>query len=219
MRAALLAIPLGFVSLVQAATLTFTNEATFLATLATHTTQDFEGFAPGTIITNQLAGITMVSTNGDNGSIHAQVGSIATLPFPMSPSTHSGDHFLSSELASPIFATAGLNFDLNAGYTGFGYWVTDGAPLGGPVINLFNGATLVGTVTFGPQTVPDSFVGVISTLAFNRVTVDSANSGDSWGLDSLTIGNVTAGVPEPSTLGLVGGTLILAAFRKLRKRS
>jgi hypothetical protein len=197
----------------QGTTINFTDEALFFGSLPNRTTYTFDGFAPGTLITNQLAGISLVGTDGHNGSTQAQIGSIASIPFPMSPSTHSGDRFLSSEFADPIFATAGLTFNLSTANNGFGFWVTDGGPLDGPVINLFNGATLVGTATFGPQTVPASFVGVISNLEFNRVTVDSANDFDSWGLDNLTIGTA---IPEPSTVGFVAAALAVLTVRVKR---
>ena len=207
------------ISAADAAIITYTNQATFLAALASSTTENFEGFAAGTVITNQLSGITTVSTNGDNGSTQAQIGSIAALPFPMTNGlpTSSGDRFLSSELAGPVFATAGLNFALAANNDGVGFFVVDGVPLGNFGINLFNGATLVDSAVFGPQTLPDSFIGVISTVAFNTVKIDAVNPGDSWGIDDLSIGSIGQ-VPEPATLALFGLGLAGLAVSRRRKQ-
>lgn len=207
---------MGGVLALSAATVTYTDEATFLAALGSHTTHDFDGFAAGTAITNQLAGISSVSTDGDNGSTQAGIGSISSLTFTMSPSTHSGDNFLSSELTSPIFATAGLTFQLSAPSMGVGFWITDGAPLGGPIIRLFSSGALVGTATFGSRKVPDSFAGVTSDVAFDSFHVDSSSDTDSWGLDNLTIG--TSAVPEPSTFLLAAAAFSLLAVRR-RSRS
>src|SRR5262249_46794796 len=124
--------------------------------------------------------------------------------------------FLSSELASPVFATAHLIFNLSSDQTGVGFFVVDGAPLDNFVISLFEGANSVATVTFAPQTLPNSFVGVISTVPFNRVNVGSASTFDSWGIDDLTIGPTSA--PEPESLTLTGiGLLVLLGYARRRK--
>ena len=202
----------------QAATIGFTDLATFQAAAGTTTTESFETFATGTVITNQLAGVSLVSTDGDNGSTQAQVGSISALPFAMTGGlpTSSGDRFLSSELASPIFATAGLSFDLASYHSAAGFFVVDGGPLGGFQFDLFDGATLVGGFTFGPQILPSSFVGLTSTLPFNRIVIDAVSGSDSWGIDDFTLDSTA--VPEPAMLWLAGMGLAGFAGRRLGRR-
>lgn len=204
-------LALGIACSANAGVTMYTDEATFLAALGAHTTHDFENYAAGTVITNQLPGINAVTTNGNLGSTQAEVGSIAGLPFPMSPSTSSGDRFLSSELSPPTYATAGLRFQMALPATGVGMYVVDGSPLAGFEISLTSGGSSLGTYNFGPQTVPSSFVGVISDTAFDYVAVGSASEFDSWGIDDLSHN----AVPEPGTLAALG--LGMAALRRRRR--
>ena len=212
------------VPLAHATTVTYTNQNTFFTAAGTHTTQNFDNFATGTVITNQLSGITSVTTNGNNGSTQAQIGSVSTLPFPMTEGlpTSSGTQFLSSELAPPTYATAHLDFNFSANQDALGLYVVDGAPLGDFIITLFEGASTVGVLDFGPQTLPNSFVGVTSTVAFNRADVGSANTGDSFGIDDLSYAAVPTGtpgpVPEPASILLAGAGSALALFRRMRTR-
>jgi hypothetical protein len=198
----------------NASVISFTNEALFLAAAGSTTTENFDSLAAGSAVTSLPSiGVSSVTTNGENGSTQAEV---ASLPVYLTDSTHSGNQFLASEVADPTFATAGLNFSLSGTATAVGLWVTDVSPLGGFVITLFDGATNVGSFTFGPQTVPDSFVGLTSSLAFNRVFVDAENEFDSWGLDDLTLN--TAQVPEPTTLALLGFGLAGAVVRRRQRQ-
>ncbi|UCG56914.1 MAG: hypothetical protein JSU70_18875 [Phycisphaerales bacterium] len=202
----------------SAAITAYTDEASFLAALGSATTEDFEGYAAGTVITSQLTGISMVSTDGENGSLQAEIGSIAGLPFPMTAGlpTSSGDRFLSSELAPPTYATAGLIFDLDMDYNGVGFYVVDGAPLGGFDISLYSGGGLYASANFPAQTLPNSFIGLISTVGFDSVEIDSLHSGDSWGIDDLSIGSISV-IPAPGALLLSGlGTGIVSWLRRRR---
>jgi len=199
----------------NASVISFTNEALFLAAAGPTTTENFDSLVAGSAVTSLPSiGVTSVTTDGDHGSTQAEV---ASLPVYLTDSTHSGNQFLASEVASPTFATAGLNFSLSGSATAVGLWVTDVGPLGGFVITLFDGATNVGSFTFGAQTVPDSFVGLTSSLAFNRVFVDAENEFDSWGLDDLTLSSPSA-VPEPTTLALIGSGLAGALVRRRRRQ-
>jgi len=196
--------------------ITYTDQASFLGALSSSITEDFEGYAAGTVITNQLTGVNSVTTDGTGGSTQAEIGSVAGLPFPMTAGkpTSSGDRFLSSELAAEVYAHAGLIFDLDGAYNGVGLYVVDGGPLGNFNISLFDGLSLVDAASFPPQTLPNSFVGVISTVPFNHMVIDAADSGDSWGMDDFTIGKIV--VPEPGTGILLG--LGLAFVFGLRRR-
>lgn len=104
----------------------------------------------------------------------------------MAPFTSSGERFLSSELGAPTFATAGLNFQFGAPQSAIGFYVIDGGPLGGFRIDLFSGGVNVGGFSFPEQVSSYGFVGLISTVSFDRADVDALVAGDSWGLDDLT---------------------------------
>ncbi len=214
-RSVLICIGAVLISLPAAAATTYTNQASFFTAMGgAVTTEDFESYSAGTVITNQLTDIALVTTDGDNGSVQAEIGSIAGLPFPMTNGlpTSSGDRFLSSELASGVFASAGLNFMLVGGTSGVGFYVVDGSPLGGFKIDIFNGAVLVDTATFGAQTLPSSFIGLTSTQTFDSFAIDSLSDVDSWGIDDLSIGTI----PEPGTALLVGFGLVGMAMRRQR---
>ena len=84
-------------------------------------------------------------------------------------------------------------------------------------ISLFNGATPVGTLTYGgtpDPTFSGGFAGIFSTEVFNRVqiTFNSAVA-PAWALDNV---RTLTSVPEPTTLLLLGTGL--AALSRARRR-
>lgn len=201
----------------QAAVISYTDHASFMAAVPNATAEDFESYATGTVITNQLTGIAAVSTDGENASVSAQIGAIPDLPFPMTPSTSSGDRFLSSELSAPTFATAGLNFQFGAPQSAIGFYVIDGSSLGGFRIDLFSGGASVGGFSFPQQASAFSFIGLVSTVTFDRAEVDALNAGDSWGLDDLTTA-AAAPVPAPGASMLMAmGLSAMALLRRTRR--
>jgi hypothetical protein len=74
-------------------------------------------------------------------------------------------------------------------------------------INLFSGATNVGTLSFGGGPDPSftgGFAGIQSTIPFDRATITFVGGAPAWALDNLRTGTPADTVPEPSTLVLLG---------------
>jgi len=202
----------------QASLTGFDNHASFEAAAGPTTLNTFESFASGTPITT-LPGITSVSGLDSGGTpVGVFVTSDTDLPFAMfTPGTlPSETNFLSNDLSSPTFATGSITFTLASPATAIGAFVADGAPLGDFSIEVFNGTTSLGTITVGPRTLPDSFVGVVSTEAFTSARFFSVNTSDSWGLDNLEFSAATPAVPEPSSLAVFAtlGVLGLVGARR-----
>ena len=100
---------------------------------------------------------------------------------------------------------------------GYGYAVLNaGAVTSATTINLFNGATPVGTLSY--DGVPDpgfsgGFAGISSTLAFNRAQLTfNSVAAPAFALDNLTFAAV--GVPEPSTILLIATGIAVLFWRR-----
>lgn len=85
---------------------------------------------------------------------------------------------------------------------GYGYaLLATGTVAAGTTINLFNGTTNVGSLSYLATPDPDfpgGFAGISSTLPFDRVELTFNASAAAWAADNF---RVTA-VPEPTTLGM-----------------
>lgn len=211
-------------SVVHAQLTGYDNRAAFLSGITGSTSvETFESFAAGTLITNQLAGVGSVSgVNRFGSATGVFVSSSASMPFPMFTSgtpLPSGTKFLSVNMANPSFATGSILLTMLEGSTAIGAFVADGAPLSGFSIELFNGSASLGTVSVGPRTLPNSFVGVTSVATFTSARFFGVNSNDSWGLDNLEF-NTASVVPEPSSWALsAAGLLAIAAMSARRRKS
>lgn len=107
---------------------------------------------------------------------------------------------------------------------GYGYAVLDTVAVpNATTINLFNGATPVGSLSFNgtpDPTFAGGFAGVSSTLAFNRVELTFSSATPAFALDNLTFdatGGPSGGgstVPEPSTVILMAMGMGLLFWRR-----
>lgn len=231
----------------QAATLTFSDEATFRAGLIPNSI-GVETFESKTNIgpANHQSPLAL-NFLADPFNPASSVGT-ADLYDPVSASSCTTSQQCVNVLDSPIngrHAVSGTKFinadnsspfDLyfNGLYTAFGFYATDiGDENGGTQLRLqtyrFNGITydlletlpLIGTL--GGANGNTLFFGFYSTLAFDAIGIE-ANSlapGDIHGFDDLMIGQVApAAVPEPSSLILLGtGVAALARRRRNSKQA
>ena len=188
---------------------------------------DFEAFADGTIITNQLSGSGISSVAGNaapargGGPVDVYVTDSSSLPFPMFTAgmLPSEPNFLSIDLSRPHYATGSITFTFSAPQTAAGGFVADSAPVGDFTIEVFDEAISLGSISVAPRTLPDSFVGIVSDQAFTSA-VFRANDidGDSWGLDNVELSSTV--IPEPSTLAIwagLGGIGLVVGWRRRRK--
>jgi len=203
----------------DAATTAYSNQATFAAAAGGVTVETFEGFSLGAATTIASLGVTSMSGKDFAGTSVGQfVSSSAALPFPMfTPPLPSGTNYLSNQLNGPSFATGSIDFTFGSSITAIGAFIADSSPLGGFSIEVFSGATSVGLITVGSRTLPDSFVGITSTVAFDRARFFSVSTADSWGLDNLQIG-AAAAVPEPGTYALMLAGLGVGGLLARRRR-
>ena len=153
---------------------------------------DFESFASGEEITDDLADRCIAMVTGFSpfigGPVSVFVTSSADLPFPMFQvgTLPTEPNFLSNDLSPEGgFATGSTTFEMVSGTTAIGAFVADGSPLDNFTIEVFDGNTSLGTITVGPRSLPDSFVGVVSAVPFTKATFRSDFENDSWGLDNL----------------------------------
>jgi hypothetical protein len=105
---------------------------------------------------------------------------------------------------------------------GYGYAVLNTVPLANATtINLFNGLTNVGTLSYNGVPDPNftgGFAGIFSTLPFNRVELTFISGATpAFAVDNIRIANTT--IPEPMTMLLLGTGLagIVVKVRKRRK--
>ena len=200
----------------SAAVIGYTNQPSFTAAVGTVSVETFESFALGPVTTIPSLGIISMSGQNTSGNSTGQeIGSSLALPFPMFTSPlPSGTKFLSNLLASPTFASGGyIEFVFSSPMLAVGAFIADNTPVGNFSMGVFSGGASLGTITVAPRTLPDSFVGISSDIAFNRVRFISSN-GESFGLDNLQV----AAVPEPTILTLMFGGLLLVGVKTKQSR-
>jgi hypothetical protein len=172
----------------------YDDQATWAAALGTLTLVDFEAFADGTLITTEFApyGIPMVTGDKGGSPVDLYVTSSASLPFAMfvAGTLPSEPNFFSIDLGSGIWGTGSITFTFSVPQVGVGAYIADQGPLGDFAIEVFDGATSLGTITVGPRTLPDSFVGIISDTPFDSATFYAVDPNDSWGMDNLELTDV-----------------------------
>ena len=153
----------------------------------------FETIPSGTTLTTQLAALGIANVTGSSthesppGPTTQLVNASTSMPFPMftSGTLPSEPNFLSNRMTPGVYATGEITFQFTAPTQAVGAFVADVGPLGNFEIEVWNGATSLGSISVPPRTLPNSFVGVVSTTPFTSASFRSQSVNDSWGLDDL----------------------------------
>ena len=188
----------------------------------------FEGL---TSLSNVGPGVTIALNNADPMSGLETTNNPAGIPPGQLAGFNvtSGGHEWLMLAPQPNLPTPGANitFTFDSAITAFGVWFTgtqSGLP--GPLSIWFDGGAagehdVVKTDDKGGTI----FVGLVTDVPFTTVTIDSgATTGylDIWGIDDVTFGGGSenpSDIPEPSTVSLFIGALLVAVSLKLRART
>lgn len=184
--------------------------------------QTFNSLTAGSSSSASLAnGLSLSFTSGDSKAVSGSTSQYAAPDL----SGNNGTHFAQGNgIDATTYLTTGtgsltLAFALPTNYIGLLWGSVDDYN----TLKLYNGNTLVGTVTGndvthnpnGDQGVNGTFyVNINSTLAFNRVVASSTS--DAFEIDDLAF-DPPAPVPEPLTLSLFGAGL--AGLGMMRRKS
>ena len=201
MKTAALAFAIALLPcLSSAATVTFTDRATFEAAAGTVTTQDFE---------SQTVGTNLQNVTTDLGDFSLSVVSIFGGSFNLI------DQFGLNDPNGSIYASIGLGggetmtllFD--SAITSFG------ADFG--ALNDFvqrSQFEVLGDILLAPILSGEaSFFGFTSDTAFTSLTIRGLSPSDGFGIDNITYS--VAAIPVPATLPLLAGGLgLLALWRR-----
>jgi len=206
----------------QASVVGFSDHALWATAAGTTALENFDSLPAGVVTSLPSINVTSMSgLNASNVAVNQTITSQFSLPFPMFTAGNlpSSPNFISNNMsAASGFATGSLTFIFASGQTAVGAFVADSSPLGGFSIEVFNGTTSLGLINVGNRTLPDSFVGIVSTTPFTSAKFAALNANDSWGLDNVEVSTSAAAVPEPGTVatmltGLVGILMIAAQKR------
>jgi hypothetical protein len=201
---------------------------------------NFDGFRETTLISTQYAGVTFGQVGGglpqidryDSTGIVSGCGN-STWDCGYGSSSDSGVLTGSPNSLTPFSTTAGITMTFATPQSAVEAFLSDTSPLGGYVVSAYNSSSvLLETFTVpGSAILPPGYTGGVFPapgtfplpgiyVGFNRPGADismlvigpSTASGDSFAIDDLR----AAGVPEPSSIALLGAGLV-AAWRVRRK--
>ncbi len=178
---------------------------------------NFEGFAEGTLIQNQYAGVTF----GQAPS--AGRPQIDNSPYLYGYTGVGGSSVLTGSMEGgyPYPTVAGITATFSTGKSQVEAWFSDTAPLGSYLFSIF-GVNDVLLATFGLTDTQISAAGGGGYVGFTRATSDiyriqfgpSTVSNDAFAIDDL---RAVSTVPEPSTVALMGaGGVLMMLFRRRR---
>ena len=205
MKTAALAFAIALLPcLSSAATVTFTDRATFEGAAGTVTTQDFE---------SQTVGTNLQYVTTDLGDFSLSVDSV----FGGSFNVISDSDFFNAPNSS-IFASIGLG-DGETMTLLFDSAITSfGADFGGLNDDVQRSQfEVLADILFAPILVGaiPSFFGFTSDTAFTSLTIRGLSPSDGFGIDNITYS--VAAIPLPATLPLLAGGLgLLALWRRRR---
>ena len=154
-------------------------------------TLTFEEFGDGQHVRFALQSQGIAEVTGYNPNLDMNVRQFVTasesLPFPMfdEGTLPTEPNFLSNNLAAPLFGNGALTFHFTAPTTAVGGFIADGSPLGDFTIELFDEGVSLGVVSLPPRTLPDSFVGVVSSVPFTSARFRPEVDSDAWGIDCV----------------------------------
>ena len=206
------ALAATLLSISAASTATQIDSATTVLGGATLT--DFEGFAEGTLMQNQVAGVTFGQTP------LAGRPQIDNSPFLFGYVASSGTGVLTGSLEGgyPFVTVAGLTMTFSAPVAAAEVFFSDTAPLGSYTISAFNAnnVLLESFLLGGAGPAIARYVGFQYGSEQIFVVGPSSAFGDAFAIDDL---RVARAVPEPSSWALMAmGAAALAALRRRRRR-
>lgn len=191
---------------------TFTNRATFEASVTIDFTEDFQSLGNNT---SSLAGPALLPSG-------ITVSSQSNSLFVVGPGQSSNP---TTAIGSNSPLSDSLTVDLGGSYSAFGvdlFQNFGGGSQGGSPINyelsFFNGAVLIDTIIASVAPNGGSFSGYISGSLFDSVEIFSLATSYEI-LDNVTVGSgESRGVPEPGSMMLFGAGIVGLGLMRRRKR-
>jgi hypothetical protein len=203
----------------QAGIVFFNNQATWQAAAGPASfTEDFSGFATDTLFQTSpvaLNGMSIVQ-QGANAAFRNFID-VAPFQFLDNNGTSHASAFTEGDAGTFVRIT------FNNPTQAFGFQTWDAATGEGAALEVFNGTTLLGSITLPGGL--GAFTGFMTTggdvatsVRFSPASADGTSGGEGFGLDNLAAVNATA-VPEPATLTVFGGLLVAGLVSMRRRRT